>query len=256
MNPRCPAAFRGAWTLLEMLVVIAIITVLISVLVISLVQVRGSSKSFVCKNNLKTVAFEFIQFADDFAHPNRGDSEKFGRTGFYIEDFQERLYKISEFWDSPGFSTVKYKPGEQPLICPAGAGNLQKQSGFPCSGYAVTPATNISVGFNKRLERASVVVSGRALLKGVRLTQRLMEHPGVPLAFDVDGEAAAGRGILPYYSAPTAGDAGKYANDALWFPGLRHNREMNASFVGGHVLSSSKPDKQGGWQWKYQPRPE
>jgi hypothetical protein len=113
---------------------------------------------------------------------------------------------------------------------------------------------NVSVAFNMRLRSASVQLGGRWVLKPVRLSSRILRYPSVPLAFDVDGNFAARRGRLPYYSAPPAGDPGQYGRGQFWFPSLRHGA-TNACFIGGHVLSSSRPDH-AGWNWKYQPEPE
>lgn len=245
----------GGFTLLELLVVAAIIVILVSILAVSLGKVRRTTKAFVCKNNLKTVAFEFFQFADEFAHPSRGDSED-GRPGFRIDDFQERLYRIAEFWDCGNATEVDYEPTRQPLICPSGPQTLRRRAGLPCQSYAVTPAENVSVGFNMRLYRASVVVGGRPVLKDVRLGHQILEHGSVPLALDVEGRVAVSRSVLPYYIAPPAGDTGKYADGLFWFPARNHDGKANVCFVGGHVLSSASPDTEPGWNWTYQPRPE
>ena len=55
---------RKALTLLEVVVVASIIVLLASAVLLSLVRVRATAKGFVCKNNLKTVGFDFAQFAD------------------------------------------------------------------------------------------------------------------------------------------------------------------------------------------------
>ncbi len=136
---------RRGFTLLELLVVVAIIAMLVAILVSTVVKVRGSTRGFVCKNNLKTVAFDFLQFADEYAHPYRGDSERFGRSSFDLEDFQERVYGIAEFWKVSGLTEAAYEPSKQPLMCPGGPNPLKKQAGVPCRDYAVTPAANVSV---------------------------------------------------------------------------------------------------------------
>lgn len=253
---RCAHVSRArGFTLLELLVVIAILAVLVSILGVAVGKVRRTTKAFVCKNNLRTVAFEFFQFADEYAHPYRGDSDD-GRPGFRIDDFQERLYRIAEFWDRGGVTEVTYDPSRQPLMCPSGSQVLRRRVGLPCQAYAVTPAENVSVGFNMRLARASVMVGGRPVLKDVRVGKQILQHGSVPLAFGVDGRVAARRGVLPYYSAPPAGDTGKYGDGLLWFPATNHDGKANVCFVGGHVLSSSSPAQESGWNWKYQPKLE
>jgi prepilin-type processing-associated H-X9-DG protein len=141
------------------------------------------------------------------------------------------------------------------LICPAGQGRLRRARGLACSDYAVQPAMNVSIGFNMRLDRASRKIQSRWVLDPVLLTHRILQHPSVPIAFDVDGELADLGGVPPYYAAPPAGDPGKYGTGLYWFPGQRHDKGMNAAFVGGHVLLSKTPESSPGWDWRYQPPP-
>jgi prepilin-type N-terminal cleavage/methylation domain-containing protein/prepilin-type processing-associated H-X9-DG protein len=251
------AARRAAgFTLLELLVALTIMLVLVSLLATSLGQVRGASRKFVCSNKLKTVAFEFAQFADGFAHPYRGRSEAQGKEAFRIDDFQERLYRIDEFWDAGGRAEVACDPSREWLMCPSGPQVLQRRSGLPCTGYAVGPPENVSMAVNMRLAKASVLVGGRYVLKDVVLRERILQRSMVPLAFDVEGGEAAARDVLPYYSAPPTSEEGRYHSGLFWFPALRHGGKVNACFVGGHVSSSRIPAEEPDWNWKYQPPPE
>jgi prepilin-type N-terminal cleavage/methylation domain-containing protein/prepilin-type processing-associated H-X9-DG protein len=253
-----------AFTLIEMLVVVAIIGILMAIMVTSLARVRAAGKSFVCKNQLKNVAFDFILFADDYAHPSRGDSDQDGRSGFYLEDFQESQYKIAEFWkvkaqgQSSQGEALKIKASEQPLICPAGEQELEKKPNLACRSGAVVPLANVSKGFNMRLDQASVSQPGGGgpQLTRVRLSKRITAYMMVPLVFDVDGVAALAinAGNVPYYSAPPRVNLpDNYASGGYWFPSLRHGGRCNAAFVGGHVLSSLRPELEPGWNWNYQP---
>jgi len=244
---------RRAFTILELLVVIVILAVLIGLLGTALGKVRSSARSFVCKNKLKTVAFEFLQFAEAPADVSGSGGEASGGAGFRIEDFQERLYGIDEFWDAGPAPEAEYEASRQPLMCPSGPRELRRHPGLPCSGYAVTPAANVSIAFNMRLHRASVTIAGRPVLKPVTLKARMLEHGSVPLAMDVDAGTAVGRYVLPYYTAPAAGDAGLYGSGLFWFPRGRHDGEVNACFVGGHVLASRSPETEAQWDWAYQP---
>jgi len=244
---------RRAFTLIELLVVIVILAVLITILGTALSKVRSSARSFVCKNKLKTVAFEFLQVAEDSAQVSGFPGETAPGPGFRIEDFQERLYAIDEFWDGGPATRADYDASRQPMMCPSGPRELRRQSGLPCSGYAVTPASNVSVAFNMRLHRASLVIGGRPVLKPVTLKGRAFEHGSVPLALDVDAATAVSRQVLPYYTAPAAGDAGLYGSGLFWFPRGRHDGEVNACFVGGHVLASRSPETEAQWDWAYQP---
>lgn len=246
---------RRAYSLLELLVVVAIIALMIALLGGTLGKVRGAARSFECKNKLKSVAFEFFQFADDFsAAYRRGGSGASGK-GFHIDNFQEKIYGVDEFWNVQSATSQTYEPSRQLLMCPSGPKKLQRHSNLPCEQYPVTPVENVTMAFNMRLRKASVFLGGRPVLKDVRLSSRILRQPSVPLAFDVDGVVAAGNRILPYYAAPPAGDAGVYGRGQFWFPSLRHG-SVNACFIGGHVLSSARPDKASGWNWRFQPEPE
>ncbi len=248
----------AAFTLIELLVVMAILALLVAIMVASLARVRAAGKSFVCKNQLKNVAFDFNLFADEWAHPNRGDSEQFGKSLFYVDDFQERQYVVSEFWKVPVAMNavgVPYKAGEQPMICPAGPQDLQKWPNQPLAASAVKPLTSVSIGLNMRLRQAAVPRATEGFdLVPVRLSKRIKDQAMVPLAFDVDGEKAIARHVLnlPYYSAPKPANvtSGEWR---YWYPSLRHGGQCNAAFIDGHVASSRDPAHASGWNWKYQP---
>lgn len=266
-------AHRAGFSLIELLVVIGILSLLLSIMTASLLQVRIATRSFVCKNKLKTVAFEFIQFADEYAHPWRGDSDQDDISGFRLEDFQERTYGVAEFWKTAPSAdtsadplTVDYKHADHPLMCPSGPGELTKQYMLTMRTQAIAPAKNVSIGFNMRLDQASVMQVDRPVFEEVHLTKRILERAAAPLAFDVDGEEAVRLGeqhnepILPFFSAPPIRDVeDKYSEGATpkyWFPGLgRHGGQVNCAFIGGYVLSSRTPSTQAGWDWRYQPPP-
>ena len=255
MAQRKPAA-RPGFTLIELLVVLAITSVLMAMLATALVKVRGATRNFLCQNKLKTVAFEFQTYPDDTLRTERESPYDQGRSSdFTIEDFQERVYGIDEYWPNAlrNLPEAAYQAPKQPLMCPAGPTELRRQAGLPCRDYAVGPPQNVSTAFNRRLYQVSVQQAGRWVLREVKLSPRVLERPWVPLVFDVDGRAAVARRALPYFSAPAAGDPGRYAGDRMWFPALRHGGELNAAFVGGHVLSSRRPERESGWDWKYQP---
>ncbi len=243
---------RG-FTLLELLVVVAIAMVLASLVGAALSKVRAASRGVMCANNLKTVTYEFFLFADDYARSSRGDSDLRGGRTFRLEDFQEKLYRIDEFWDAGSAMEAPLPASQQALMCPAGPRSLVKYRGLPCSQYAVGPAENVSTGFNMRLDQVSTVVSGWPILRRAWLTSRILEQPQVPLVFDVDGQAAHQSQVLPYYAAPPAGDNGPYGTGMFWFPAERHGGKLNVGFIGGHVLNTPEPGNRVPWNWKYQP---
>jgi len=260
---------RRAFTLIELLVVIAILALLMAIVTASLLNVRVAAKSFVCKNKLRNVAFDFIRFADDFSPPWRGDSDKDGKPGFCLLDFQEREYGVAEFWKTDAVPmasvgpaallTSTYDASEQPLICPAGPQHLERRPMTPIHKKAVLPVEHVSVGMNMRLYRTTIIKDGQYEFRDIRLSKRILEHPMIPLAFDVDGvkaleiDAHTPVGVLPYFAAPPLDTPDAYRGGEFWFPSFRHGGKMNAAFVGGQVLSSVDPLHGAGWNWQQPP---
>ncbi|HNO77055.1 MAG TPA: prepilin-type N-terminal cleavage/methylation domain-containing protein [Phycisphaerae bacterium] len=256
---------RSALTLVELLVVVAIMSILLSILLATLGKVRESARSVLCKNKLQGVSQSFQLFAEDYGHVDRGrESEKLGAHQFRLEDFQDSLYGTEEFFKQPSgqFGTIPLDARKQPLICPAGPKGLARDSSFQPAEDTITPLSSVSVGFNMRLHKANVKIaigpSQINVLRDVTLTPRILEHPWTPLAFDVDGADAQARPqpLVPFYSAPSIDSGDLYANSAFWFPAKRHSGMVHAAFIGGHVWSSRDPKMAPDWNWSYQPPPD
>ena len=254
-KPRHNAAF----TLIELLVVMGIIGLLVAILLPAMRAGRDAAHDLRCRANLRTVVTNFTVFADDSGVGNRGDSEMFGPRRFRLEDFQESVYLIDEFWSGPDVQRMPIDPGRQTLMCPAGSTTLERRSGMPCSEGAIGPLPNVSTGFNSRLHRRTGYGPYGMYPDPAFLTDRVLHHPDVPLVFDVDGEEALRLGVNPYYAAPgivkkTGPDI--YSGDLHWFPSDRHrNGRTNIGFLGGHVLSSSDPRHEPWTNWGYQADP-
>jgi len=243
-----------AFTLVELLVVISIIAILLAILMPALGASRMAARDIDCKSRLRSVASEFIMFADPAAGVRRGDSDMFGSDVFRIEDFQEKIYGVDEFWAGPDDAPQQIPGSEASLLCPSSEGRLQRISGVPCSDGAIGPQENVSTGFNKRLERRTDLVNGWTVQRPVYLTSKILHQPDVPLVFDVDGSAAVAAGQPPYYAAPAITNdksVDLFESGDFWFPALRHNKQLNVAFVGGHVLSSVDPVSEPYWRWEY-----
>ena len=240
---------RG-FTLLELLVVVAIIALLLSIVLASLAKARRAAQTVMCMNNLKTVGQEFFVFADG----GGGARQTPGRDSrlFHLEEFQEKLYRIDEFWDA-GNKNQAVVDSKHPLACPAVKAVMLKTKGLPCSGSAISPPEAVSIGFNMRLYQVSIVFNGRQRLQRTWLSPRILEKPELPLAFGVDGKEADNKGVLPHYAAPPAGDTGPYGSGLFWFPSLRHEGKLNVAHVGGYVQRARDPGRSARANWKYQP---
>jgi prepilin-type N-terminal cleavage/methylation domain-containing protein/prepilin-type processing-associated H-X9-DG protein len=245
-----------AFTLVEMLITIAIIGVLLAILLPALGHTVRAARGFRCQVSLRSIAFDFAVFADDQLHGDRGnDPAAIGPRRFRLETFQESEYGIDEFWRYNGVThTIPDADNNDPMRCPAVRGQVTLVNNTPCSQGAVTPARYVSFGFNMRLHRAEGrAPSGNPILIPAYLTSRVMEQGRVPLVWDVDGLVAEQRNVPPVFSAPARGSTGPYGTGTYWYPGLRHNGAGNFAFIDGSVSASTDPLGERGWDWAYQP---
>jgi len=211
--------------------------------------------------SLRVVAFDFQLFANDSFDEDRGDSTRLPGGVFHFEDFVERQYRVAEFWDgTPGVEQAM-NPATDHMLCASVSGQLVRVPDTPCSSGAILPRANVGYSFNARLFQQTKVVLGRPTADLKTLVRSdILQHPNVPIAFDVDGEEAEYKGKAPYFTAPPLEDGRKdiYTppyGDVLWFPSYRHAGKMNVVFVGGYVRSTASAVDEHGWDWKYQPDP-
>jgi len=252
---RSTIAFRAsAFTLIEMLVTISIIVVLLAILLPAIGSARQGAKTIVCSANMKTIVMDFDFFADGTSALGRGDSRSLGGDRFWINDFQDSLYHLDEFWDRNDAPVATLKNQDELMLCPAGAPRLIKRRGLPCGREAVGPGEDVSLAVNMRLYRAVFHIKGKKLLASplaTHVSSRILEHPYVPLVMDVDGDKAVQKGVDPFYIAPPLNNDDPYAGGRYWSPSRRHGGKTVVGFVGGHVLRSSKPAQEH-WDWSYQ----
>lgn len=253
---RARPTIRRGLTLIELLVVMGVIAVLLAIMLPAMSAGRHAAYDLRCRAQLRGITQTFIQFASDSSGVSRGDSDKNGDRLFRLEDFQESIYKVDEFWEGPRATRVAYSPPMPALVCPAASGRLEKRYGMPCSAGAVGPQKNVSMGFNRRLDTRTRYIDDAPYPARAYLGEKILQFPDVPLVFDVDGAAAAGRNVAPYYAAPPLSkDAipDIYISGKFWFPSFRHRGAMSIGFVGGHVQSSRQPTSEPWWRWNYQP---
>ncbi len=244
---------RSGFTLIETIVVAGIASILMAILLPVLGSARSSAKSLVCSSNMRSAAIQFAEFASGESRDGRGDSERLGKYRFFINDAQDQLYGLDEFWNLPG-ATAEIKSGEELMLCPAGKGNLTKQRGLPCGSEALSPSENVTIAFNMRLYRAPVSFRGRNVLAPAATTsvhRGIVNRPYVPVLMDVDGEEAVRRSLDPFYTAPPVEQDDAYADGRHWMPASRHGNQTNVAFMGGHVLRSANPADEH-WDWSYQ----
>jgi len=240
---------RAGFSLLELLVVIALIGTLIGLLMTAVSASRGAAMRLKCVAQMQHGVFQFRMFADDFAVTTRGDSDLLGPGRFRIDDFADSMYRIDEFWVGEPAPRVPLDAPSELMMCPAGPKQLLRRPGRTAFELAIWPPRNVSLALNRRLWRTGVT-------PGItEVTSRILSHPGVPLLMDVDGAAAVAAGELPYYIAPSVAPDDDYAGGDYWFPSYRHAGRLNVAFVGGHVGTSAEPLAEAGWRWGYYPEP-
>jgi prepilin-type processing-associated H-X9-DG protein/prepilin-type N-terminal cleavage/methylation domain-containing protein len=255
LNPTTDTRVR-AFTLVEVLVTLAIIASLMALLLPAIGHAKRSARSFRCQVALRSAAFDFAIFADEQLHGDRGDDVQLTGDRFRLETFQDSQYGLQEFWrwEAAKEHTLPDPTGFDPLRCAEVKGLVKLIKDSPCSNGGVTPPQNVSYTFNSRLHRAEVVKpNGKIGASPVYLTPEILGHGMVPLAWDVDGRAAAANEVSPVFSAPSLDSELVYANDRYWFPAYRHDGRANFSFIDGHVESSARPLENSSWDWAYQP---
>jgi prepilin-type processing-associated H-X9-DG protein/prepilin-type N-terminal cleavage/methylation domain-containing protein len=249
---------RAAFTLVELLIVIAIIGVLIALLIPAVRSALGTARGFKCEMSLRSVAFDFGLFADDTLHPFRGDDERDLSHGqFRAETFQDLQYGVDEFWAYGNKASISLPDaqGRDPMRCAEVRGDLVLRRNNPCTSGGVGPSENVSFGFNIRMH-----VSDRLMAQGrtarVALSSSIMgggdgfAPAAIPLLWDVDGAQAASKGVTPLFSGPSL-DSTFLLGDQYWFPGMRHNGAMNVGFLDGHVAATRKPLQEPNWGWSF-----
>lgn len=243
-----------AFTLIELLISIAIIAVLIAVLLPALGLGREYARGFRCQMNLRSTAFDFAIFADDGLHGNRGDDER--QNNFALETFIENQYGVSEFWSHGASSMATRTSNDDPMRCSEVTGPVVMRKNVPCSQGAVGPTQNVSYTFNSRLHQAEVVnKSGRPSARAVRLSgAKILSQNTVPIVWDLDGAAAGAAEAVPHFSAPALDSVSVYAGNSHWFPSNRHAGKGNYALVDGSVHATSTP-LTANWNWAYQPVP-
>ncbi len=236
----------AAFTLIETLVVVSTIGLLLSILLPALSSARDTAKTLVCATNVRSVTSEFTYFAEDH-----------GGRRFHVNEFQNRMYKLDEYWDLGDRSSGAVAGDADVMLCPAGRPELVKLRNRPCGSRAFSNETvgNVTLAVNMRLYRGVVKFKGQKMMastSSTHISSRTLQHPYAPLILDVDGEEAMRRKLEPFYAAPPVADeSDPFADGRHWFPSSRHRGKVNVGFLGGHVLGSTQPEKQH-WDWTHQ----
>lgn len=253
--PRGLRLARSGFTLVELIISLAIIAVLIAILLPAIRNTVLSSRSFKCQMAQRSVAFSFSVYADDSLGADRGRFQT-GTQTFSFINFIDSQYQIGEFWDYPGSTQIELPDpkGNDPLRCPDVRGPITLTSGRNCHRGGVSPPANVSYGFNMRLHVSEVrSADGQWGSQPVRLTSSILGQSMTPLLWDVDGTVAARNDVSPVLSSPSLDSQNVFAGDLYWFPAMRHGGKANFTFIDGHVKETAAPLAQPEWQWHFIP---
>ncbi len=261
---RLSASWSRAFTLVEILITIAILGILIALLLPAARGAIGTARAFKCQMAQRSVAFDFGLFADDTLHPSRGDDDdaqlRVVPPGtFRLETFIESQFGLDEFWNPADGNTVTLPDanGRDPMRCAEVRGPITLRRAIPCTEGAVTPPKNISYGFNIRLQKSERRWNaGNTTPLGLSasvLSTAEVPASSIPLLWDVDGAVAAQHGVVPLFSGPSLDSTTLFVNNQYWFPAMRHNGAMTVGFVDGHVATTRKPLMESTWAWGFDP---
>ncbi|MDF3130523.1 prepilin-type N-terminal cleavage/methylation domain-containing protein [Kiritimatiellaeota bacterium B1221] len=213
---------KRGFTLIEMLVVSAIISLLISLLVPVTSSVLERGKATQCKSNLRTMAQAVSIYATEhqgFFPPAlvQSGSETQGWDFFSSGSGSDQELKPGWIWEDYGINHM--------LQCPGYSGSDNWQ-GEAYTGY------NYNTSY---LGGMKTVVRGR-VIRDVPSSNIVQVKTPASTAMFGDGEYASGAN--KFMRAPYPGDLdADFSGRAAGTQGFRHNGQTNVVFVDGHVES-------------------
>ncbi len=258
---------RSGYTLVELLVVVAIIALLVSLLMTGLRGVMWQANSLVCMSNLRQIAFEFQRVAEDPGPLKRWDPDHADLSGFGLTSFIDKVYAAGKYFRraDPGESeSVKeYYRGQEIFLCPSGPSRIRVTGGrrvLEPGDTAIMYPEDVSYGFNARLRKIFRFSQeeNKWVERYVKLNLNMYDWPNAPrtaLVFDVDARAAVEAESSPHLIAPPnepnerdipgdssfgyqpgSGSSG-LIHGRKWFPSRRHQGKTNVALLDGSVRS-------------------
>ncbi|MDD2478624.1 MAG: prepilin-type N-terminal cleavage/methylation domain-containing protein [Victivallaceae bacterium] len=223
------------FTLLELLITIAIISILASMLLPTLSKVKEKGLAIDCTSNLKQLSLSNLLYTDD----NRGFLVPFSTDGWdFSNGNKQRWHGVSVESSNLGESNSDYDPAKGPLAQYLGiSGKLNACKGvkFPeaikayekgCGGY----------GYNEMLGKLSDEWDQAAHASGYKLSKIKINSDKVMFA---DSAVLVGSDGQFSSNGPFFGPSSSIAAPGGWILSptmhFRHQKRANISFADGHV---------------------
>ena len=258
---------RSGYTLVELLVVVAIIALLVSLLMTGLRGVMWQANSLVCMSNLRQIAFDFQRVAEDPPTLERWDPDYAGQPGFGLTSFIDKTYLAGMYFpgaeEGASESVKEYYRGQEIFLCPSGPSRIRVTGGrrvLEPGDTAIMYPEDVSYGFNARLRKIFRFSQeeNKWVERYVKLNLNMYDWPNAPrtaLVFDVDARAAVKAESSPHLIAPPnepnerdipgdssfgyqpgTGSSG-LIHGRKWFPSRRHQGKTNVALLDGSVRS-------------------
>lgn len=233
-----PRAREGAFTLIELLTVIAIIGILAAILIPTVAKVRESAHQSTCASNVRQIALAILTYESEngvLPGPTEREIRRNNRPGENVPKSSWPTMNVDMSIILEDYMGRYHESDWGPFQCTSNEQNLRADSRWPVFLLMRNIKTNPpsffgDMDFNrppKRLEQIIAAGFGPRSKQATELTQ-------IWMVSDIDGGNYG-------TSSGTGGDA------PLTFP-PPHNGGRNYAFFDGHV-EYLKPDSDGRWRY-------